>query len=256
MNAGTGNSTTFLLPRKKISIHSEILQNARLHAHFFLFFSELPAKTGKVERGWFSFHFSKETAVCDEEKSQCTSTAFVRVCVRILDVQAEERRKKRGEKKKRARDRSGRKGAYQRAFLVASIHVSSVTRVMSVGNTRFLESNGALPFSLRCSPSPLLFISPPSRSSHSLAPPGKLLHAIYYGLYVHTCTESKARVFGTTSTMDIYTYTYRCICVYIHVRKGEMFVISRVRIYSGMTSPAAYSFVLDTATPTERQMAR
>lgn len=129
--------------------------------------------------------------------------------------------KKRGEKKRRARDRSGRKGAYQRAFLVASIHVSSVTRVMSVGNTRFLESNGALPFSLRCSPSPLLFISPPSRSSHSLAPPGKLLHAIYYGLYVHTCTESKARVFGTTSTMDIYTYTYKCICVYIYTYVRE-----------------------------------
>lgn len=174
-------------------------------------------------------------------------------------------RQKRGGKKREEQDEkrrnergieSGRKGAYQRAFLVASIHVSSVTRVMSVGNTRFLESNGALPFSLRCSPSPLLFISPPSRSSHSLAPPGKLLHAIYYGLYVHTCTESKARVFGTTSTMDIYTYTYRCICVYIYTRKGEMFVISRVRIYSGMTSPAAYSFVLDTATPTERQMAR
>lgn len=39
---------------------------------------------------------------------------------------------------------SGRKRVHERAFLVASIHVSSVTRVMSVGNTRFLESNGAL----------------------------------------------------------------------------------------------------------------
>jgi len=57
------------------------------------------------------------------------------------------------EKDGRKRERGGgsrwrRKRSYDRAFLVASIHVSSVTRVMSVGNTRFLESSGAV-FSFR-----------------------------------------------------------------------------------------------------------
>lgn len=44
--------------------------------------------------------------------------------------------------------RGERKRSYDHAFLVASIHVSSVTRVMSVGNTRFLESSEAV-FSFR-----------------------------------------------------------------------------------------------------------
>lgn len=51
-----------------------------------------------------------------------------------------------------------RKRSYDRAFLVASIHVSSVTRVMRVGNTRFLESSGAV-FSFH-HPSPMF--APPS----------------------------------------------------------------------------------------------
>lgn len=77
--------------------------------------------------------------------------------------------------------------------------------------------------------------------------PGELLHAIYYGLYVHTCTESKAQVFGTTSTF---------VGTYLRSReRRDVRHISRKDL-PGMTSPAAYSFVLDTATPTERQMAR
>jgi len=56
-------------------------------------------------------------------------------------------RKKSERKESRVGSRE-RKRSYDHAFLVASIHVSSVTRVMSVGNTRFLESSGAV-FSFR-----------------------------------------------------------------------------------------------------------
>jgi len=52
--------------------------------------------------------------------------------------------RKKGERKGDRIGSRGRKRSYDHAFLVASIHVSSVTRVMSVGNTRFLESNGAV----------------------------------------------------------------------------------------------------------------
>lgn len=121
---------------------------------------------------------------------------------------------------------------------------------MSVGNTRFLESNGALPFSLVYSiPSiaqPTAPLSPYLSPSRSILLPGELLHAIYYGLYVHTCAESKAHVFGTTSTYHgVYVPTYR----------EDVRHISHKDLL-GMTSPAAYSFVLDIATPTERQMVR
>lgn len=68
------------------------------------------------------------------------------------------KRRKKSKRKGGSRgDSRRRKRSYDRAFLVVSIHVSSVTRVMSVGNTRFLESSGAV-FSFR----PLfpLFLSP------------------------------------------------------------------------------------------------
>ena len=58
----------------------------------------------------------------------------------------EERKKKKG--KDRERNEWEKRSPRACSFLVASIHVSSVTRVMSVGNTRFLESNGASAISL------------------------------------------------------------------------------------------------------------
>ena len=117
-----------------------------------------------------------------------------------------------GRRKEEDRER-GEKGARDRAFLVASIHVSSVTRVMSVGNTRFLESNGAL-FSL------FLTLSAPPPPSYSLrvfiSPAHSFCQENFSALfimapYVHTCTENKARVFGTTSTYHgTYLRTGRC----------------------------------------------
>lgn len=56
--------------------------------------------------------------------------------------------KKIGEKGRGGGSVEKKKELHDRAFLVASIHVSSVTRVMSVGNTRFLESSGTV-FSFR-----------------------------------------------------------------------------------------------------------
>lgn len=70
----------------------------------------------------------------------------------------------------------GRKRSYDRAFLVASIHVSSVTRVMSVGNTRFLESSGAA-FSPSASPFSLLPVERAADFS------GALFIIVYIGVY-------------------------------------------------------------------------
>lgn len=151
------------------------------------FFSRI-ARINRTRERWVGEFVSPKKRTNNRDEPMCTCAASMRprLCVRVCVCvcvcsflgmveegggRGEVGEKKEEHKKRRNEwDRSGRKGAYQRAFLVASIHVSSVTRVMSVGNTRFLESNGALPFSL--SAAALLLPSPPSiyLSSFSLFP--------------------------------------------------------------------------------------